>query len=250
MSLEGQLLDKKSLRAVSGKTADWAELVKDCVAFANATGGRLLIGIEDDEDLPPAEQHIPLYLPDILRRKLAERTVNVVALPNILTASNGGEYIDLTIPRATAVASTTDGRYFLRVADQSKPVTGDEVMRLATERSTLPWETLTTLHVLRTERDSGKLDRLLEALRASDRVKASVREKDDEELLDHYQLARGKYLTHLGILCVGRQSQRAQLATAPVIQFIKYDEYVQKVNKLVWDDHTLNPIELVEAVWQ
>lgn len=43
MSQEGQLLDRKSLRAVSGKTADWGELVKDCVAFANATGGHLLI---------------------------------------------------------------------------------------------------------------------------------------------------------------------------------------------------------------
>ncbi len=62
-----------------------------------------------------------------------------VVLPNILTAANGGQYIDLSIPRATAVASITDGRYFLRVADQSKPVTGDEVMRLATERSALPW---------------------------------------------------------------------------------------------------------------
>ena len=153
MSQEGQLLDKKSLRAVSGKTADWGELVKDCVAFANATGGHLLIGIEDDQDLPPASQQVPIDLPDTLRRKLAERTVNVAALPNIVTAINGGQYIDLTVPRAAAVASTTDGRYFLRVADQSKPVTGDEVMRLATERSALPWETQTTLHIPIAERD-------------------------------------------------------------------------------------------------
>ena len=41
MSLEGQLLDRKSLRAVTAKSADWAELAKDCVAFANAMGGRL-----------------------------------------------------------------------------------------------------------------------------------------------------------------------------------------------------------------
>lgn len=250
MSQEGQLLDKKSLRAVLGKTADWAELVKDCVAFANATGGHLWIGIEDDQNLPPAGQLVPADLPDMLRRKLAERTVNVVALPNLLTATNGGQYIDLTIPRATAVASTTDGRYFLRVADQSKPVTGDEVMRLATERNALPWETQTTLHIPRAERDAGKLRRLLDALRASDRVKASVKEKGDEELLDHYQLAQGEYLTHLGILVIGKQQHRAQLATAPVIQFIKYDEHAQKVNKLVWDDHTLNPMELIEAVWQ
>lgn len=250
MSQEGQLLDKKSLRAVSGKTADWDELVKDCVAFANATGGHLLIGIENDQDLPLASQQIPVGMPDTLRRKLAERTVNVVVLPNIVTANNGGQYIDLTVPRATGTASTTDGRYFLRVADQSRPITGDDVMRLATERSAFPWETQTTLHIPRAERDASKLQRLLDALRASDRVKASVKEKDDEQLLDHYQLAQGQNLTHLGILCIGEQRHRAQLVSAPVIQFIKYDEHGQKVNKLVWDDHTLNPMELIEAIWQ
>src|SRR3569832_900784 len=89
----------------------------------------------------------------------------------------------------------------------------------------------------------------MNALRESDRVKASVKEKSDDELLDHYQLAQGGYLTHLGILCLGDQYQRAQLITAPVIQFIKYDEHGQKVNKLVWDDHTLNPMELIAAIW-
>lgn len=249
MSLEGQLLDQKSLRAVTGKTADWSEIAKDCIAFANATGGRLLLGIEDGRDAPPAGQQIPAGLPDTLRRKLAERTVNVAVLPDVVTAPNGGQYIELRIPRALAVASTTDGRYFLRVADQSKPVTGDDVMRLASERSALPWETQTTLHIPRGEGNAAKHDKLLQALRASDRVKASVKEKTNEELLDHYQLAQGDFLTNLGILCLGLQHHRAQLTTAPVIQFIKYDEHGQKVNKLVWDDHTQSPMELIEAVW-
>ena len=122
VSLEGQLLDQKSLRAVTGKTADWNEIAKDCIAFANATGGRLLLGIEDGQDAPPAGQHIPADLPDTLRRKLAERTVNGAVLPDVVTAPNGGQYIELRIPRAMAVASTIDGHYFLRVADQSKPI--------------------------------------------------------------------------------------------------------------------------------
>ncbi len=249
MSLEGQLLDQKSLRAVTGKTADWNEIAKDCIAFANATGGRLLLGIEDGQNTPPADQHIPPDLPDTLRCKLAERTVNLTVLLDVVIASNGGQYIEVRIARSVAVASTTDGRYFLRIADQSKPVTGDDVMRLASERAALPWETQTTLHIPRGEMDATKRDKLLTALRASDRVKASVKEKSDNELLDHYQLAQGQTLTNLGVLCLGRQHHRAQLTTAPVIQFIKYDEHGQKVNKLVWDDHTLNPMELIEAVW-
>ena len=127
MSLEGQLLDRKSLRAVTGKSANWDDIVKDCVAFANATGGRLLIGIEDGQEQPAPDQRIPADLADTLRRKVAERTVNVIVLPDVATDANGGEYLELRIPRAVAVASTTDGRYFIRVADQSKPVTGDDV---------------------------------------------------------------------------------------------------------------------------
>jgi len=249
VSQEGQLLDQKSLRAVTGKTADWNEIAKDCIAFSNATGGRLLLGIEDGQDAPPVGQHIPADLPDTVRRKLAERTVNVAVLPDVVTAPNGGQYIELRIPRSLSVASTTDGRYFLRVADQSKSVTGEDVMRLASERSALPWETQTTLHISRADADATKRDKLLQALRASDRVKASVKEKSDDELLDHYQLAQGHDLTNLGVLCLGRQHHRAQLTTAPVIQFIKYDERGQKVNKLVWDDHTQSPMEMIEAVW-
>lgn len=250
LSQEGQLLDKKSLRSVSGKTANWDELAKDCIAFANATGGRLLLGIEDEQDLPPTGQRIPADLPDIIRRKLAERTVNVTVLPEIISSASADQYIELRVARSIAVASSTDGRYFLRIADQSKPITGDDILRLAGERSTLPWETQTTLHVSRDIVDAVKLEKLVTALRASDRVKDSVKEKSTAELLDHYQLTQDHYLTNLGILCVGQQRHRAQLATAPVIQFIKYDEQDQKVNKLVWDDQTASPIELIEAVWQ
>lgn len=251
MSLEGQLVDKKSLRAVTGKTADWQELAKDCIAFANAQGGRLLIGIEDDAEMPQPTQRVDLALPDQIRRRIGELTVNVSVLPAICQAGNGGEFIELKVARSmSSVASTTDGRYFLRVSDESKPVVGDDIMRLAAERSALPWETQTTPRIPRSHVDAAKLAAIVAGIRASDRVKDSVKEKNDDELLDHYLLAQGEWLTHLGILCVGLRGDRASLGTAPVIQFIKYDEQGQKVNKLVWDDFSLNPIELIEAVWR
>ncbi|TVR59979.1 MAG: ATP-dependent DNA helicase [Candidatus Competibacteraceae bacterium] len=250
MSLEGQQQDKKSLRAVTGKTADWHELVKDCVAFANATGGRIFIGIEDADYLPPVGQRIPEALPDTLRRRVNELTVNVSVAPAIEQASNGAEYIVLSVQRALATASTSDGRYYLRVADSSRPLVGDEVMRLMNERSALPWETQTSLQISHQHTDQVKLQNLINALRGSDRVKASVKEKTDLELLRHYLLVDQEWLTHLGILCIGTQTDRARLGTAPVIQFIKYDDQERKINKLVWDDYTQSPMELVDAVWR
>ena len=69
------------------------------------------------------------------------------------------------------------------------------------------------------------------------------------ELLEYYLMAEGKYLTNLGVLWLGKRNDRAKLLYAPVIQFLKFDEQGQRVNKMVWDDFWLNPQELIEAVW-
>ena len=65
MSAETQQFDRKSLRFVTGSKADFGALAADCVCFANASGGRMQIGIEDGERLPPALQRIdPSLLSD------------------------------------------------------------------------------------------------------------------------------------------------------------------------------------------
>jgi hypothetical protein len=43
VTIEDQHVDRKSLRIIQGKAADWEEIAKDCVCFANGAGGRLLI---------------------------------------------------------------------------------------------------------------------------------------------------------------------------------------------------------------
>lgn len=250
MNLEDQHTDRKSLRIITGKTANWDEVAKDCVCFANGQGGRLLIGIEDGETLPPLGQSIPTEKLDILRKRIGELTVNVQALPHIAMAENGGEYIELVISRAFGVASTCDGRYFLRVGDTCRPVVGDDVLRLANERPGLPWEAMTVLGVPRTAVDRAKLDAFTVGIRQSSRVKASVKEKAADELLTHYGLADGPVLTNLGVLLLGTVFDRSRLGSAPMVQFIKFDERDQKVNKLLWDDYVLSPVELVSAIWQ
>jgi ATP-dependent DNA helicase RecG len=251
MSLEGQNRDHKSLRVITGKTADWQEVAKDCVSFANAQGGRLFIGIEDGETEPHVGQRVPAELIEKVRVRIGELTVNVaVAVRLCQSKVTDGEYLEITVLRSASPASTTDGRFYLRVGDACKPLVGEDVQRLLGERSAHPWETLTTLHVPRGEFDPSLLADFVSGIRTSDRVKVSVKEKSDDELLEHYSLAVGPHLTNLGILCIGRRENRVQLGTAPIIQFIKYDADRRKVNKISWDDHSLSPMELVESVWQ
>ncbi|MCL4761454.1 MAG: putative DNA binding domain-containing protein [Burkholderiales bacterium] len=246
---ESYTLDRKSLRLVTGAKAGFGELAQDCVCFANAAGGTLLIGIEDGAEAPPADQRVEPALLDRIRKRIGELTVNVQVAPELKRHENGGEYIALTIPRATGIASTSDGRYFLRVGDTCRPIVGDDVMRLANERPATPWEEMTSLRVPRASADAAKVERLCAGLRASDRVKPSVKEKADEELLTHYGLAKGDLLTNLGILLVGDRHARASLGSAPIVQAIKYDEREMKVAKWSWDERTQSPIELIDVIW-
>ena len=71
-----------------------------------------------------------------------------------------------------------------------------------------------------------------------------------DELLDHYDLTSGDAVTHLGALLLGRRQDRARLGTAPVVQCLKYDAQGTRIDKWLWDDYSLSPLDLVAAVWQ
>lgn len=249
MAGETQRYEKKSIRKVTGPSADFASLAETCVALAAAFGGAIHIGVEDGSAEPPVGQVIPADLPDHIRRRIGDLTVNVACELLVETAPSGGQYIVLAIPRSSSVPSTSNGRYFIREGDRNRPIRGDEVMRLARDRDMVSWETLTSAQIPRERADPAQVSRIVEAIRASDRVKQSVRDKSPAELLDHYALASGPWLTNLGILCVGTKVDRGSIGSAPVIQYLKYDDLGAKLNKIVWDDYTLSPIQLVDAVW-
>ncbi len=129
------------------------------MCFANGPGGALLIGIEDGEAHPPASQRIDPALLDTLRKRVGELTVNAQVQPELHRDENDGEYVVLTIARSIGVASTRDGRFFVRVGDSCQPIVGDDVMRLATERPAIPWEGITALCVAREVAEAGKVQR-------------------------------------------------------------------------------------------
>jgi ATP-dependent DNA helicase RecG len=247
---ETQHIEKKSLRIVTGNSADWSELAKDCVCFANARGGLIYIGVEDDDKEAPAGQKIDNTLPAKIRKRISELTVNVATHAEVITGENGGQYIELKVMQSlSTIASTTDGRYYYRVSDKCTPLPPEDLMRLLTDKPAFIWETKPVRNARRTEVDPEKMQQFVADIRASERVTAFVKEKSPDELLDYYLMADGDCLTNLGVLWIGRRTDRAKLLYGTVIQFFKYDENGSRVNKIVWDDFSLNPKEMIEAVW-
>lgn len=249
MPTEGTESDKKSLKVLRQARPDYDALACDCVGFANARGGCIQIGIEDGEESPPPGQRIDEPLLETLRKRIPQLTVNVTITVNKVVAPNGAESIELRILRTPGIASTTDGRYFIRVADETKRLLPDELQRLMNDKSAYVWEAHASQGIPQASADKDKTAAFLKLIRASERVSAFIRNKSDVEILDHYLFTKAGILTNLGVLWIGRRNDRATLLHAPVIQFIKYDEHGTKVNKIPWDDFSLNPLELIEAVW-
>lgn len=247
---ENSLYDKKSLREIIGKSADWNEVAKDCVAFSNAQGGVIDYGIEDDADAPPADQKVSEEIAINLEKKISGKTQNVSVHAEIRTHENGEQYIRLHIVRGTSSASTTSGKYFTRVSDESRPLTGDDITRLSAEKGYYRWEDEESKWSWK-DADKEKLKVLLQHLRTSDRVSDFVKQKENKELLDYYFLTveESDKMTNLRVLFIGTQSQRGRLMNAPVVQCIQFDQYGDKVWKYLIDDFTKNPQEIIEAIW-
>ena len=249
---ENSIYDKKSLRTVVGKNADFNELAKDCVAFSNAEGGSIDIGIEDDQTLPPEEQKIPDGLATEIVNKVTGKTQGVVLSAETLIAENGGEFIKLHVLRnANSPSATTSGKFFLRIGDNSVPVGPEDISRLAEDKGCISWEDTETKYSWR-DADPEKLASFIKLLKKSDRVSNFVKQKETKEILDFYYLTDpdSDKMTNLGVLFIGKQTQRGRIQNAPVIQCIKYDQNGEKVNKWLWDDYTMNPYEMINSVWE
>jgi ATP-dependent DNA helicase RecG len=248
---ENQYSEKKSLRLITSGNPNWRDLAKDCVAFANARGGIIAIGIEDNDELPPSDQKISENLPQKIQKRISELTINTGVTASILKASNSGEYIAIKIfPSEATIASTSDGQYYYRVSDSCIPLLPDELMGLLTDKPSFIWETKKIVKVSCSDYDYDKLRNFVASIKNSERVSKFVKNKTDEEILEYYLMVDGNSMTNLGVLWIGNRNDRARLSYAPVIQFIKYDENEKKIKKIVWDDYSLNPAELVHAVWE
>lgn len=247
---ENKNIDKKSLKFLKGKNTDWDELAKDCVSFANAQGGYIYIGIEDAATLPPEKQKIAdRNQPDIIQKNIAQRTINVSVAVTIETAENKAEFLKVQIFRnAQTIASTTDGKYYVRVHDECKPIPPDEMARLAADKNAFVWEEQITKKVPASQYDGSKRINFLREVRNSQRVSSFIKEMSDDEILDFYFIQKNGYLTNLGILWIGKRNDRASLLYPPAIQVIRFDDKDEKVWKLLLDDYFANPKELLEKV--
>jgi ATP-dependent DNA helicase RecG len=245
---EDSNIDFKSLRKAFGAKPDVESLAETCVCFANAQGGTLVIGIEDKQSEPPANQKIDVPAMNKLVSRLRSLTDGVgLVNPELHKHANGGEFFSFRIlPSSRVIATTTSGKVLIRITDNCYMVRSEELTDLAAEKNAFQWELIVAQKITLSQADPSQVQFFLSHIKKSEKVSDFVKDKTDTEILEYYQLLSPEgFLTNLGVLWLGTSAQRARLSYPVTFQYIVYNEREEKIRKKDWHFHQHNPMQLL-----
>jgi ATP-dependent DNA helicase RecG len=188
---EGQFFDRKSAFDRSGsrrkqrKASDIAwDIVETLSAMANADGGDLVVGIEDDgtvTGVPHAADKVSLFLRVPGDRNYVHPPLRYQA--HEVRTSDGAPLLHFAVEWSPEVHRLADGRYLLRVSDANMPFPAEQIAALKQTKAQGLFE--------RSFPPGATLDDLDLNLVASLLPKMQV-ETSPEELLRRYRLVEGR----------------------------------------------------------
>jgi ATP-dependent DNA helicase RecG len=246
METENTITEYKSLRKINSGDAGFKDLAITCVCLANTQGGNIIIGIEDKEKEPPINQTISTDIMNKAITRLRSLCFNVgLVLNEIETHTNGGEYFSITVlPTSKSLATTSEGKIYIRIGDTCQAARGEDILRIASEKDAFQWELQPRNYSLN-QIPPDSINWFVSQIRESDRVKSFVKEFSEIQILEHYNLIHSNTLTNLGVLWLGTPQMRSRLVYPITIQYIVYDELEKKIRKEDWVDYSKNPKELI-----
>ena len=247
MVAETLSIEYKSIQKIRSGDKGFKDLAITCVSLANAHGGRIFIGFDDKKKLPPENQTIESEEINSAVTKLRSLCFNVaLADSEILTHKNGSQYFTIDVsPSMKSIATTSDGKIYIRVADNCEPVRNEDIHRLAYEKQAYQWELVCPKTVKINDVPSENISNFCNDIRNSDRVSQHIKQMTNEEIIENYNFVSGVFLTYLGILWLGNAQQRSRISYPITVQYIVYDHLERKIRKVNWHDNLLNPAQLL-----
>lgn len=186
---EGQYIDRKSARI---KPSD---IARHLVAFANANGGILVIGIEDGgevtgfgyDDAKSLNEFLDIpYTMCVGSMKVAteQRKINVDNREDVIL-------LFFVEPSEDCVIKTSDGKVYLRVGDKSRLLNHDQVTQLEYDKGERSYEDIVVMDSTMNDVDVELLNQYKHILQTN---------LEPQEILEKRGLIKNGHLTNAGVL--------------------------------------------------
>lgn len=227
---------------------DAEALAETLVAFANADGGTILMGV--DEQGRPSADIVAEDVEAVLARALAACRPPVVTewgqaeLPH-------GTLVHITVARSPELHSLADGRVLVRHAAENRPLGGDAIRLLASAKSTADFEAEPVVGATRADLDDALIDEYLD--RRAERGRHPLSGSVADHLVNIGALTDDGTPTTSGLLLFGRCPQ--EFLPQSGIVFVRFEGGPSRANddKLAGygrRDDVEGPLaRLVERAW-
>lgn len=207
---EGQYFDRKSAKLAP------KEIAKHIAAFANANGGILAIGIEDNGQITgfnyPSAHSINdfLTIPYSCLRQCPSVTCETL---NFTINNIDYEVLIIRIDSSNSkIIYTTDGKVYLRIGDSSKSLNHEQITRLEYDKGERYFEDLEVPNSSIHDVDEDLISLYKDKLNTT---------KSTHELLEARGLLINDHLTNAGVLLFGKNPTK--FIPNARMRFLKYD---------------------------
>ncbi len=206
-ALESDTIEFKSWDDSPGAYKTQLRTIRETVvAFANASGGYLLLGVADGKRTRADAIHGvgPVDL-DLLRRNVYDGTDPHLLVEIEELAEPEGRVLAIRVPRGVPPHTTSDGVARIRIGKDSKPLTGQSLVELALRRGRRDRTAEIISEIGIEDLDRSEIQRLREVITANE-GRREFAELGDEQLLEALALTSGGDVTLAAVLLVGTRA--------------------------------------------
>ena len=212
-ALESETLEFKSWDSHGQALKDQIRDVRETVvAFANASGGLLVLGVADRKRTRSAAIHgVGELEAPRLRREIYDGTEPHILVEVSELREPEGRLFVVRVPPGLPPHTTTDGVARVRIGKDSKPLTGSNLAQLFVTRSGRDVTAEVLPDVDPAELEPEQVHRLRQTL-ATDGSRRNLAALGDGELLEALGLTSGSKVTLAAVLLLGNRAALARWA--------------------------------------
>ena len=194
------------------------EYLKWVCGFANAQGGKIYIGCNDDGNVVGINNSKKL-LEDIPNK--VRDAMGIIVGVNLLT-EDGKEYVEIDVP-SYPVGISCKGVYYYRSGSTKQVLTGPALEAFLLRKHGATWDNSPMPAFAMDDVDDSVIAAFKKLAAKKGRIDSSLLDEPKEVLLDRLHLVNGDYLTNAAMLLFSKDPERYQLGAFLKIGYFEND---------------------------
>lgn len=194
------------------------EYLKWICGFANAQGGKILIGVDDSGDVVGVKNAKTL-MEDIPNK--IQSSMGIIADVNLLE-KDGLQYIEIVVP-AYPVGISYKGVYHYRSGSTKQVLNGPSLEAFLMRKHGATWDNMPLPVFKMSDVDDNAVKRFRELAAGKGRIDSALLNEPKEVLLEKLHLTKDGYLTNAAMLLFSKDPERYQLGAFIKIGYFEND---------------------------